>query len=497
MSNFKDNFYEILGVSPDVTDNEIRDSFIRLSKKNHPDQGGSNLIMQMLNEAYDVLGDPAKRGEYDRWLKRGQGGTDPAAQASPTGTPYAQTSSSGSQPTDFRGKYAAGILKVTTPFGSASMPLICACCLQPYDKAVSFPIDAKTKKDTYVISKIKVPLCRACLKHVRKHRRIATVVTLAAAFVASSFQSTLYNLTGMNPYLAALPAIVLVLLPVYFIFVQKPPIQGDVHPTHDYPIRLFMNLKGKGQFSRFTFFNANYGSMFLGFNPGAVVEKHLTGEDEIRRFVLGDRFNLYMTRAIIFSVIFCLITGTSLKNQAKNPDNGSGRAPISTSTAAESEPTTFATEEPTTEETTTETTTVVTETTIPYETEAKPDTGLVNRYSKKSRVAPFTVKTSDDGVDYFVKLVNQETGDVDYEYYIHEGETLSVEVALGTYTLKYASGEIWYGTEHLFGPDTEYYEGGDDLRFYQSSTTIHGFSVTLYKVVGGNFDTTKIDPEDF
>ena len=510
MDNFKDNFYEILGVSPNASDQEIHDSFIRLSKKNHPDQGGSNLIMQMLNEAYDALGEPSKRAEYDRWLNPGksQDGAgrpvppDPSSTAQ-TSRAYGTANAAGTHPPGAGSRFGTGILKVSNPFGSAAMPLICACCLQPYDKAVSFPIDAKTKKDTYVISKIKVPLCRDCLKHVRKHRRIVLAATIAAVLLASSFQSAIFNLTGLNPYLAALPAILLALLPLYLLFVQKSPTLGATHPTQDYPIRLLMNLKGKGrgQLSHFTFFNANYAEMFLSHNPGAAVEARLTGEDEIRKFIIGDRFKMFMNRAITLAIIFCLVMGMSLSNEAREKGGSGDQMTGPLRTSVQSEPAASSTEETTTLETTTETTTEATtepvETTVPYETVAKPETGLVNRYSKKSRVAPFTVKTSADDADYFVKLVNKETGQVDYEYYINTGDTLDVEVALGTYTLKYASGETWYGPEHLFGPDTAYYAGGEDLNFYQSGTTIHGFSVTLYKVIGGNFDTTTIDPEDF
>ena len=60
--------YEILEVAPDADAEELRAAFRRLSKKVHPDAGGSDALFGRVKDAYDVLSDPARRAEYDRSL---------------------------------------------------------------------------------------------------------------------------------------------------------------------------------------------------------------------------------------------------------------------------------------------------------------------------------------------------------------------------------------------------------------------------------------------
>lgn len=63
------DYYKILEVAPGASDEEIKRSFRKLAKKYHPDTNGgdSKAIerFQEINEAYSVLGDEAKKKEYD------------------------------------------------------------------------------------------------------------------------------------------------------------------------------------------------------------------------------------------------------------------------------------------------------------------------------------------------------------------------------------------------------------------------------------------------
>ena len=59
------SYYEILGVSASASSEEIRDEFIKLSKKHHPDVGGDELRYQYITEAYTILSDPDKKNVYD------------------------------------------------------------------------------------------------------------------------------------------------------------------------------------------------------------------------------------------------------------------------------------------------------------------------------------------------------------------------------------------------------------------------------------------------
>ena len=65
---FKD-YYATLGVNKGSTEKEIKQAFRKLARKHHPDVNPGDKAAESrfkeINEAYEVLGDPAKRKKYD------------------------------------------------------------------------------------------------------------------------------------------------------------------------------------------------------------------------------------------------------------------------------------------------------------------------------------------------------------------------------------------------------------------------------------------------
>jgi molecular chaperone DnaJ len=60
------DYYKVLGVPKTATDKEIARAYRRLAKQYHPDANpGSEERFKEVSAAYEVLGDPAKRKEYD------------------------------------------------------------------------------------------------------------------------------------------------------------------------------------------------------------------------------------------------------------------------------------------------------------------------------------------------------------------------------------------------------------------------------------------------
>lgn len=59
------NLYELLGVAPDATKDDIKLAYQRLAQTNHPDKGGDAERFQEIRRAFDVLYNDAKRAEYD------------------------------------------------------------------------------------------------------------------------------------------------------------------------------------------------------------------------------------------------------------------------------------------------------------------------------------------------------------------------------------------------------------------------------------------------
>ncbi len=75
---YKD-YYEILGVKRDATAAEIKSAYRKLARKFHPDVNKTKEAeskFKDINEAYEVLGDDAKRKRYDSLGSNWQGGSE-------------------------------------------------------------------------------------------------------------------------------------------------------------------------------------------------------------------------------------------------------------------------------------------------------------------------------------------------------------------------------------------------------------------------------------
>ena len=74
-----DDYYSILGVSKNATEDELKKAYRKLAVQNHPDKHPEEKAkyeakFKEINEAYSVLSDPQKRAQYDQFGKSGSNG---------------------------------------------------------------------------------------------------------------------------------------------------------------------------------------------------------------------------------------------------------------------------------------------------------------------------------------------------------------------------------------------------------------------------------------
>jgi molecular chaperone DnaJ len=75
------DYYEVLGVSKEASDEEIKSAYRKLARKYHPDvnkEADAEKKFKELQQAYDVLTDPQKKAQFDRFgeaaFSNGSGG---------------------------------------------------------------------------------------------------------------------------------------------------------------------------------------------------------------------------------------------------------------------------------------------------------------------------------------------------------------------------------------------------------------------------------------
>lgn len=123
--------------------------------------------------------------------------------------------------------------------------------------------------------------------------------------------------------------------------------------------------------------------------------------------------------------------------------------------------------------------------------------GVQNVFTQAEQIAPLSIRTSAGEESYFVKVVDAYSQNSIITLFVHGGQTLKVNIPLGTYRIKYATGKTWYGEQHMFGPNTRYSEADKTFTFSVNGDQISGYTIELIKQVNGNLRTKSLSAGQF
>lgn len=123
--------------------------------------------------------------------------------------------------------------------------------------------------------------------------------------------------------------------------------------------------------------------------------------------------------------------------------------------------------------------------------------GVLQRFGDDEDVAPLRIVTPAGRESYYVKVVDEITGETVQTIFMRSGQTLETRVPLGTFRIRYAGGVIWYGPDQLFGPGTSYNQAEKTFEFAVDGDQIRGYTVALGRQRGGNLKTTPLAADEF
>ncbi|MBW7955049.1 J domain-containing protein [Candidatus Gracilibacteria bacterium] len=104
------NYYDILGVTKNASDDEIKKAYRKLAMKYHPDRNKQNKDAESkfkeINNAYDTLGDSKKRKNYDTFGSNNFSGNSYSSQQNPFSSgSYSYSSTGGIDLEDLFGNF--------------------------------------------------------------------------------------------------------------------------------------------------------------------------------------------------------------------------------------------------------------------------------------------------------------------------------------------------------------------------------------------------------
>jgi len=134
---------------------------------------------------------------------------------------------------------------------------------------------------------------------------------------------------------------------------------------------------------------------------------------------------------------------------------------------------------------------------------AEPKNGQIFEATARGGYGTLTVETGHSPA--FIKVVSINDPKKVLSFYVRADSKATVHVRNGTYTLRYATGDRWFGKKLMFGSGTSYQSFDDNLGFSSKigytgtgrEVKFATWKVILYPVAGGTAGTTPISADEF
>lgn len=123
----------------------------------------------------------------------------------------------------------------------------------------------------------------------------------------------------------------------------------------------------------------------------------------------------------------------------------------------------------------------------------EPKTCVLVGTSNSSKGMAFKIHTPANYDSHYIKIIDTSTGEPFMKIYIREGDTITVYLPVGSYRIRYATGEHWYGYDELFGTDGEYFKFNEVVKIKKDTK----YTLTLYRESESNLSTSALDYGEF
>ena len=361
---------------------------------------------------------------------------------------------------------------------SVSIPRFCTCCMAEthHTENICYSVSEKHgfTEHTKTVS-LDFPLCDDCVAHrreVKEKKWLLNIISMLSGIAIT----ILTAIGGVLVNLFFMPIIGTIAVYVFAGLLLKTRELSDLHSNKINSVWFSdISLHHSGVIMNFT--NMFYARLFAESNRALMQVK------KYRKRVLREGVLQSVARPFANALFVCsIVTGALMVtlfaiSETSSPRRTNSRPPsISLPYSIPSIPPMVDFEEPE----------------VDY-----PPNGDYQNLTGDFEIAPLMIATPNDRRYHYVILKDELTGKAAFSLFIHPGETVEVDVPLGDYRMYYATGRVWYGATHLFGPNTQYYKADTVLSFRLEGFTAEGHSIELIGQVGGNLSTSTANADDF